>query len=126
MSRQEKAKSGFLDTFFSRPYKKGQKNYGSTGEFQTDQNSDITLKVSTMGVDEINSRFLEILEDMNIPKDKREPLMMKDTQEKRAMILMHFKGEAGGIFLLLLVCSLLLISTIFLCVACLFPKPVFP
>ena len=36
---------------------------------------------------------MEILEDMNINVDKREPLIKKSISEKRDMLKMHMKGR---------------------------------
>ncbi|XP_052870339.1 protein diaphanous [Anopheles cruzii] len=45
---------------------------------------------------EVDQLFLEILEDMNIPKDKRDPLLDKPLEEKRKMIMMHVKGKTSN------------------------------
>uniref|UniRef100_A0A2M4BBJ2 Putative rhoa gtpase effector dia/diaphanous n=1 Tax=Anopheles marajoara TaxID=58244 RepID=A0A2M4BBJ2_9DIPT len=45
---------------------------------------------------EIDQLFLEILDDMNIPKDKRDPLLDKPLEEKRTMISMHLKGKTSS------------------------------
>lgn len=87
MARNERTKTtGFLDNFFGRKHK----IYSSS--IDDAQDNDISLSVSRLTSEEINIKFLEILEDMNIPKDKREPLMMKDFKEKREMLIMHYKG----------------------------------
>lgn len=63
----------------------------STNDNEFD-NQDIEIKVLRMTVEEINKKFHEILDDMNIPKDKRDPLMSKSLEEKRDMLKMHYKG----------------------------------
>lgn len=42
---------------------------------------------------QVDAQFLEIIEDMNIPKDKREPLLAKTKEERQKMILYHLKGK---------------------------------
>ena len=73
---------------------------------------EISNAVKRMTEAEVNQKFLEILEDMNIPKDKRDPLLLKPLDEKRKMILMHMKGKrvavraekcGGGLFVFVLV-----------------------
>lgn len=89
MARNEKMKSaGFLDNFFGRKHKV----YSGSGA-EEQHETDICLGVSKLSNEEINIKFMDILEDMNIPKDKREPLMLKDIREKREMLVMHYKGK---------------------------------
>lgn len=97
MARHEKTKSGGLfDTFFSRP-KKGQRMHHSQ-EVNNDITNmdDLTTEIQSWDREEVNAKFLDILEDMNIPADKRDPLLSKDINEKRAMLLMHYKGAADN------------------------------
>lgn len=92
MARHEKVKSGgFLDTFFSRP-KKGQRMH-SADHVNDITTNDLITEIKSWDLDKLNENFLDILEDMNIPADKREPLLSKDAREKREMLLMHYKGE---------------------------------
>lgn len=105
MSRHEKARQGgggsLLDSFFGRPKTKGsQKHYGTNGgnrpvsaDGEPPDFQQITVDISRQGAEEINEKFLELLDDMNIPKDKREPLLKKNIDEKRKMILIHLKGK---------------------------------
>lgn len=99
MSKHDRVKSGFLDTLFTRSTKRGHRGAYSTNgtrpistndnEFD---NQDVEMRVLRMTVEEINKKFHEILDDMNIPKDKRDPLMSKSLEEKRDMLRMHYKG----------------------------------
>lgn len=57
---------------------------------------ELQAQMNRMAEPEVNQKFQEILEDMNIPKDKREPLLLKTLEEKKQMILMHLKGEFGA------------------------------
>ncbi|XP_055592579.1 protein diaphanous-like [Uranotaenia lowii] len=125
MSKHDRAKSGgLLDTLFSRPHKKASRSgtggYGSTsglgygsggshgGSGSVNGNrplsgteaemavlDELSLALKRMPEAEVNQKFLEILEDMNIPKDKRDPLLLKPLDEKKKMILMHVKGKTN-------------------------------
>lgn len=107
MSRHEKKRqTGLLDTFFGRPNVKNTKgnnnNNGGTGRplSSGEASSEAPDFISRLDEKEVNDRFLELLDDMNIPKDKRGPLLQKGIEERRKMLLMHVKGEAavaGGI-----------------------------
>lgn len=104
MSKHDRVKSGFLDTLFTRSTKRGHRGaYSANGTRPVSandndiENQDIEFKVLRMTVEEINKKFHEILDDMNIPKDKRDPLMSKSMEEKRDMLRMHYKGELKSI-----------------------------
>lgn len=101
MSKNDKAKSasGLLDMWFGRPKTKG-RNITSNGgrPISTDSDSmadpqDLHNEIMKLSHEEVDEKFIDILEDMNIPKDKRQPLLEKSLDEKRDMILMHFKGK---------------------------------
>lgn len=99
MSKNDKNKSsgGLLDMVFGRPKTKGRtgttngrpvsSESDSIGDFQ-----DLHNAIMSFTIEEVDQRFTDILEDMNIPKDKRQPLLKKSLDEKRDMILMHLKG----------------------------------
>jgi diaphanous len=96
----DRSKSGgFFDTIFTRSTKKygnGQSSTQNTRPNSEHELNDIqTLHngIQNATPDEINKQFLAILEDMNIPKDKRQPLITKTQAEKKEMIFMHLKGE---------------------------------
>lgn len=102
MSKHERNKSGgFLDTLFTRSAKRGHRNtYSANGtrplsanEADNNDMQDIENLILKLTFEEVNQRFNEILEDMNIPKDKRDPLMKKNLDEKRDMLRMHLKGK---------------------------------
>lgn len=102
MSKHERTKSGgggLLDMWFGRPSKaKGRSTTTNGGRpisaesDSLDDGQELNNDVERWTMDEINDRFIDILEDMNIPKDKRQPLLEKSVEEKRSMIVMHFKG----------------------------------
>lgn len=102
MSRHDRTKSGgFLDTLFTRSTKRGSRyphNGTGTRPVSANENDyfdaqEIENMIIRLSVEEVNQRFHEILEDMNIPKDKRDPLMKKNLDEKRDMLRMHLKGS---------------------------------
>jgi diaphanous 2 len=106
MSKHDKkSTTGFLDslTLFSRSTsKRSNKHYyngangarpiSAEGDSLTDA-QDVEFEILKLTNEEVNQKFLEILDDMNIPKDKREPLISKTMKEKRDMLKMHLKGE---------------------------------
>lgn len=63
-----------------------------TGEQLADM-QEITNQVLRLDADQVNQKFMEILEDMNIPKDKRQPLLLKSLEEKRDMLIMKGMRE---------------------------------
>lgn len=102
MSRHDRTKSGGLfDTLFTRSAKRNHRNtYSANGarplsanENDNNDMQDIEILILKLTTEEVNQRFHEILEDMNIPKDKRDPLMKKNLDEKRDMLRMHLKGK---------------------------------
>lgn len=115
MSRHDKSKTGggLLDSLFGRPKTKSKSNYatngngsggaagggggggGGTGGRPTSQDHeqladmhDITNQIMRLDQEQVNQKFMEILEDMNIPKDKRQPLLLKSLEDKREMLIM--------------------------------------
>jgi diaphanous len=98
----DRSKSGgFFDTIFARSSKNKYGNGSLTNprpnsEHSTEPMMDMQLLhngIQNSSPDEINKQFLDILEDMNIPKDKRQPLIAKTQDEKKEMIFMHLKGK---------------------------------
>uniref|UniRef100_A0A182RGP4 Diaphanous n=1 Tax=Anopheles funestus TaxID=62324 RepID=A0A182RGP4_ANOFN len=117
---------GFLDTLLGRPHKKlgrhgGSGVYGNgpssaggnfsgyggsygninSGRPLSGPDADLVSLIEPnethrLSEAEVNKLFLEILEDMNIPKDKRDPLLGKPLEEKRKMIDMHVKGKISA------------------------------
>jgi len=57
---------------------------------------DFEQYIQQLSVAELDAKFLEIIEDMNIPKDKREPLLAKSKEERQKMIMWHLKGKEHG------------------------------
>lgn len=101
MSKHDKTKSstGLLDMWFSRPKTKA-RTTTSNGlrPISADSDSladpqDLHNEIMKLSNEEVDEKFIDILEDMNIPKDKRQPLLEKSLEEKRDMIIMHYKGK---------------------------------
>ncbi|KRF98360.1 uncharacterized protein Dwil_GK14913, isoform B [Drosophila willistoni] len=107
MSRHEKTKStggGILDSLFGRPSKTKGGSYSSNTlthggrPTSTDNNAipgaeDWVRYIQDLNDAQLEAKFLEIIDDMNIPKDKREPLLAKSKEERQKMLLMHLKGK---------------------------------
>lgn len=101
MSKHDKSKTGggLLDTIFGRPKAKSKTATTNGGRpISADSDSigdlnDLHMEIMKLTIAEVDEKFIDILEDMNIPKDKRQPLLEKTLDEKRDMILMHFKGK---------------------------------
>lgn len=102
MSKHDKTKTssgGLLDMWFGRPKTKGRNTTSNGGRpISADADSladpqEVQNEIMRLSHEEVNEKFIYILEDMNIPKDKRQPLLEKSLDEKRDMILMHYKGK---------------------------------
>lgn len=108
MSKHDKTKTstGLLDMWFGRPKTKaksytanpiGGRPISADSESLTDP-QDLHNYIMGLSHEEVDEKFVDILEDMNIPKDKRQPLLEKSLDEKRDMILMHLKGKLPIVF----------------------------
>lgn len=103
MSRHEKGKS-ILDAFGigSTKRKGSSKHNGSTRPVSTNDQPEviddleIDIRVKRMTIEEVNNNYRKVIEDMNIPKDKQEPLFKKSLEEKRDMLRMNMKKEIGN------------------------------
>lgn len=104
MSKHDRIKTGgtgggFMDLWFGRPKSKAKQYVPNNGGRPVSQDADsivdiqeINNEIHKLSPDEVNEKFMDILEDMNIPKDKRQPLLLKSLEEKRDMLFMHYKG----------------------------------
>lgn len=98
--RSKSTGGGILDMWFGRPKYKGKyantisgtRPIASETESYTDV-QELNTEILKLSVEEVDQKFLEILDDMNIPKDKRQPLLLKSLGEKREMLFMHLKGK---------------------------------
>ncbi|XP_024944472.1 protein diaphanous isoform X6 [Cephus cinctus] len=102
-SRKDKASSGFLDTWFGRPKKSGRGGgvRGGTGHntiprpHSGDDFNEIEQQASiieNMDEETMNDKFEEMLANMNLTEEKKEPLRQQPEEKKRAMLVLHFKG----------------------------------
>jgi len=93
-----------LDSLFGRPSKSkggtissGTLTHGgrpvSQDNYVVPGVEDFEQYIQQLSVAELDAKFLEIIEDMNIPKDKREPLLAKSKEERQKMLLWHLKGK---------------------------------
>lgn len=98
-SRQDKAKSsGFwqLDSFFSRPRTKGRGPSGQQprppSETYFNEAEEQEFFISGLDDDTTNDKFEEMLDDMNLTEEKKMPLRMQPTENKKKMLINHYKG----------------------------------
>ncbi|XP_068622350.1 protein diaphanous isoform X2 [Battus philenor] len=100
MSRHEKAKSGFLDTWFGRPKKAGggiERGYetvprGAEPRAEDDEPSaaaEYTSKIDALDDTQLQRRFEEMLTDMNISEEKKEPLRKYSRDQKKKMLVAY-------------------------------------
>ncbi|XP_045538397.1 protein diaphanous isoform X2 [Papilio machaon] len=100
MSRHEKAKSGFLDTWFGRPKKTGggiERGYdtvprGAEPRAEDDEPSaaaEYTNKIDALDDNQLQRRFEEMLTDMNISEEKKEPLRKYSRDQKKKMLVAY-------------------------------------
>lgn len=101
MSRSDKSKSGFLDGIFSKSTKRGssyQHNGKGVRPVSANENDVMDAQerensIMRMTTEEVTKEYIKIIDDMNIPAAKREPLMKKNLEERRDMLRMHLKGN---------------------------------
>lgn len=100
MSRHEKAKSGFLDTWFGRPKKGGSqidRGYdtvprGAEPRAEDDEPSataEYTSKIDALDDAQLHRRFEEMLADMNLNEEKKEPLRKYPRDQKKKMLVAY-------------------------------------
>ncbi|KAG7295520.1 hypothetical protein JYU34_021729 [Plutella xylostella] len=99
MSRHEKAKSGFLDTWFGRPKKAGggvDRPYdtaprpGTEPRPEDDESSaEYTSKIDALSDTQLQTRFEEMLSDMNLSEEKKAPLRKYPRDQKKKMLVAY-------------------------------------
>lgn len=100
MSRTERNRTGsFLDTWFGRPKKSTQK--GTVGQLprphsESDFNEleEHVEFIEQLDDEALNDRFEEMLDDMNLTEEKKEPLRLQPNMNKKKMLIMHYKGSS--------------------------------
>lgn len=101
MSKQDKSKPGsLLESWFGRPKIKS-KNQSSHAGRSVSADGEVDLnelenEIKKLSEKDVDTKFIDILEDMNIPKDKRQPLILKPITEKKEIIFMHLKGKSSS------------------------------
>ncbi|XP_063219909.1 protein diaphanous-like [Bacillus rossius redtenbacheri] len=99
MSRQEKGKSGFLDTWFGRPKREKCPSMGGTlarphSESDFHKYEDQEFSVEHLNPEELNVEFEKMLADMNLTEEKKEPLRIVTIDNKKMMLTNHYKGAS--------------------------------
>ncbi|CAH0761837.1 unnamed protein product, partial [Diatraea saccharalis] len=100
MSRHEKAKSGFLDTWFGRPKKTGggvERGYDTVprgAEPRADDEepsaaAEYRSKVDALDDAQLQRRFEEMLSDMNLSEEKKAPLRKYSKDQKKQMLVAY-------------------------------------
>ncbi|KAJ0182931.1 hypothetical protein K1T71_000907 [Dendrolimus kikuchii] len=100
MSRHEKGKSGFLDTWFGRPKKTGggvERGYDTvprgaeprTEDDEPSANAEYTSKIDALDDEQLKRRFEEMLSDMNLSEEKKLPLRNYSRDQKKKMLVAY-------------------------------------
>ncbi|XP_050531223.1 protein diaphanous [Daktulosphaira vitifoliae] len=108
---------GFLDTLFGRPKKPshtssggGHDTYVRSGtlgstirsisdndhQYETTGDEDVYVDVEHLDTDTLNDKFEEMLDDMNLTEEKKEPLRQQSTANKQKMLSLHLLGGGPG------------------------------
>ncbi|XP_015602192.1 protein diaphanous isoform X3 [Cephus cinctus] len=102
-SKNKMLQWNYLDTWFGRPKKSGRGGgvRGGTGHntiprpHSGDDFNEIEQQASiieNMDEETMNDKFEEMLANMNLTEEKKEPLRQQPEEKKRAMLVLHFKG----------------------------------
>ncbi len=62
----------------------------------------MNAEILRMTVEEVNRKFGEVNDDMNIPPDKRKLVLEKNLDEKRKMLLMNLKKGKKKLLIIIL------------------------
>ncbi|KAL0858771.1 hypothetical protein ABMA27_011242 [Loxostege sticticalis] len=104
MSRHEKAKSGFLDTWFGRPKKAGggvERGYDTVPRAEPraedDETAEYRAKLDALDETQLQRRFEEMLSDMNLSEEKKAPLRKYSNAQKKQMLFAYkfVNAQAG-------------------------------
>lgn len=100
MSRHEKTKSIFGNLVGSTK-RKGNHKHNGTGARPVSSNDppddlEIDIHVKRMTIEEVNNNFRKLVEDLNIPADKRPAMFQMSLDEKRTMLKMQIKKDQGN------------------------------
>ncbi|XP_017883364.1 protein diaphanous isoform X2 [Ceratina calcarata] len=104
-NRKDKSNSvGFLDTWFGRPKKSGRGGGVRSGSGNNtiprphsgDDFNEIEQQrciIERMDKDMVNDKFEEMLANMNLTEEKKEPLRQQSEAKKKEMLVLHYKGS---------------------------------
>ncbi|XP_078047814.1 diaphanous related formin 1 [Augochlora pura] len=103
-SRKDKSSAGFLDTWFGRPKKSGRGggvrsgsgNHTMPRPHSGDDFNEIEQHrciIERMDEEAVNDKFEEMLANMNLTEEKKEPLRQQSETKKKEMLVLHYKGS---------------------------------
>ncbi|XP_076629979.1 diaphanous related formin 1 isoform X1 [Colletes latitarsis] len=103
-NRKDKSSAGFLDTWFGRPKKSGRGGGVRSGSgnhtiprpHSGDDFNEIEQQrsiIERMDEETVNDRFEEMLANMNLTEEKKEPLRQQSETKKKEMLVLHYKGS---------------------------------
>ncbi|XP_077255332.1 diaphanous related formin 1 isoform X2 [Temnothorax americanus] len=103
MANRRDKSAGFLDTFFGRPKKpgiRGQRGYSGSNTMPRPHSGDDINEIEQqrciierMDEETVNDRFEEMLANMNLTEEKKEPLRQQSESKKKEMLVLHYKGS---------------------------------
>ncbi|XP_039298109.1 protein diaphanous [Nilaparvata lugens] len=98
MSRKDKnmGSGGFLETLF-RPKKTGFRSGSSQlprprSETDFNETDEQVEQIEHLDEQSLNIKFEEMLDDMNLSEERKEPLRAQPTMNKKKMLINHYKG----------------------------------
>ncbi|XP_011879316.1 PREDICTED: protein diaphanous isoform X2 [Vollenhovia emeryi] len=101
----QKAEAGIkLDTWFGRPKKSvrggGPRGYSGSNTMPRPHSGDDINEleqqrsiIERMDEETVNDRFEEMLANMNLTEEKKEPLRQQSESKKKEMLVLHYKGS---------------------------------
>ncbi|XP_076391852.1 diaphanous related formin 1 isoform X2 [Megachile rotundata] len=103
-NRKDKSSAGFLDTWFGRPKKSGRGGGVRSGSGNNtiprphsgDDFNEIEQQrciIERMDKETMNDKFEEMLANMNLTEEKKEPLRQQSETKKKEMLVLHYKGS---------------------------------
>ncbi|KAK9746303.1 Diaphanous FH3 Domain [Popillia japonica] len=103
MSRQSKAKSGSIFEGWlprgpkktnsgPRPMSQQMVRHGSESDIMPEDKEEYEKTIKKMSEKEVLQRFEDMLNDMNLTDQKKEPLRTLELNSKKQMLVMQFKG----------------------------------
>ncbi|XP_018057951.1 PREDICTED: protein diaphanous [Atta colombica] len=104
MANRRDKPTGFLDTWFGRPKKSvrgsGSRGYSGSNTMPRPHSGDDINEIEQqrciierMDEETVNDRFEEMLANMNLTEEKKEPLRQQSESKKKEMLVLHYKGS---------------------------------